>query len=90
MRHFRLFWCAELRYSPRHIEKEVKNMITKRTFSITSAILITAGLSLGQAGMRRHHTETSDARQTLRDIEGLAADVEDQADQLVQFSQKTA
>jgi len=63
-------------------------MITKGTFSIGSAILITVGLSLGQAGARKHHTEASDARQTLRDIEGLAVDVEDQADQLVQFSQE--
>lgn len=62
-------------------------MTTKRTLSIASATLITVGLSLGQAGARMHHTSTDEARKTLREIEVLAVDVEDQADQLGHISQ---
>jgi len=67
--------------------KEIKRMITKRTFSIASAVLVTLGLSLGQASARMHRAATDDARKTLREMDVLASLVEDEADQLVHVSQ---
>jgi hypothetical protein len=62
-------------------------MTLKRTLSVASATVITLGLSLGQAGARMHRTGNDDATKTLQEIETLAADAEDQADQLVHVSE---
>src|SRR5262245_26400419 len=61
-------------------------MPSKKAFTILSAALIAAGISVGSAEARMHHN-TEDARQILREIELNAGDVEDQADQLIHVSE---